>query len=482
MPKQIPTSGSLNWAIPLNEHIAQLQDPTNGAINSFSQFSQRPTNLTANDVGKTYLYTQTGNLHQWSGTEWKVLNNSDFNVRDYGAIGDGVADDTNAIQTCIDISQLNFNGPTVTNGICVFFPTGKYLCGTINLTGEGGLQLRGVKSGYAYTQNSLPSECTVIKLKNNTSLVQLNITISGGPITIDDITFLAGDNTITGDQPLITTSFMKAGVDSGQLSQGRIRGCRFFNYGRVFDCKRFYDVTIDNCGFEFCANVFNVVSSGFFSNNYISNCVIFECKKFIELKNNSSFELNVITNCNFFNGDFTLSSGVIGTETSTTIGKFNTNLFSNCIFDYTINNETTGDLVRFDGGFVEVQRTKFSNCSFSGANIVLNQASVTPADKGNFIISGSSFDRCKINATSTDTININASNFVNSTISTKNSSNCSFTSNIFTRNLSLSTQDITIDNVNRVILTSNIFTEGVGGIEYLNQPASNIKVDINNII
>jgi hypothetical protein len=74
MPKSIPTSGTLNWSTPLNDHISQLQDPTNGAINSFTQFSGRPTNLTANDVGKTYLYTQTGNIHQWTGSTWKVLN------------------------------------------------------------------------------------------------------------------------------------------------------------------------------------------------------------------------------------------------------------------------------------------------------------------------------------------------------------------------------------------------------------------------
>jgi Pectate lyase superfamily protein len=118
MPKSIPTSGSLNWAIPLNEHMAQLQDPTNGAINSFSQFSQRPSNLTANDIGKTYIYTQTGNLHQWTGTEWKVLNESVINVKDYGAVGDGIANDSAAVQTAV-----NFNK-------AVYFPTGKYLVTT----------------------------------------------------------------------------------------------------------------------------------------------------------------------------------------------------------------------------------------------------------------------------------------------------------------------------------------------------------------
>jgi Pectate lyase superfamily protein len=133
MPKSIPTSGTLNWAIPLNDHISQLQDPTNGAINSFSQFSGRPTNLTANDIGKTYLYTQTGNIHQWTGTTWKVLNESVVNVKDYGAIGDGVVDDTVAVQFCID-----FEYPAGFGKHSIFFPQGRYrITDTLDMTNGG---------------------------------------------------------------------------------------------------------------------------------------------------------------------------------------------------------------------------------------------------------------------------------------------------------------------------------------------------------
>jgi Pectate lyase superfamily protein len=131
MPKSIPTSGTLNWSIPLNDHISQLQDPTNGAINSFSQFSGRPTNLTANDIGKTYLYTQTGNIHQWTGTTWKVLNESVVNVKDYGAVGDGVVDDTVAVQFCIDLIRTGQRSSKIV------IPNGKYfILNTLNLTNK----------------------------------------------------------------------------------------------------------------------------------------------------------------------------------------------------------------------------------------------------------------------------------------------------------------------------------------------------------
>jgi Pectate lyase superfamily protein len=118
--KSIPTIGDSNWGTPLNAHLSQLQNPATGGINTFEQFSGRPTNLTADDVGKTYLYTQTGNLHQWTGTIWKVLNESVINVKDYGAVGDGVVDDTGAVQSAIN--QVTLVKKTTT----VQIPQGEY--------------------------------------------------------------------------------------------------------------------------------------------------------------------------------------------------------------------------------------------------------------------------------------------------------------------------------------------------------------------
>jgi hypothetical protein len=125
--KPIVSPSSDVWGNKLNQHLEQLMPDDGGGINKFEQFSQRPTNLTTDDKGKTYLYTQTGNFHQWSGTEWKVLNESVINVKDYGAVGDGFTDDTAAIQKCLN----EFNN--------IYFPKGIYCTGTMNIPSKKSL-------------------------------------------------------------------------------------------------------------------------------------------------------------------------------------------------------------------------------------------------------------------------------------------------------------------------------------------------------
>lgn len=50
-----------------------------------------------------------------------------FNVRDYGAVGDGVTDDTDAINAAIAAARLR--GGDLVLGQAIYFPTGKYMVG-----------------------------------------------------------------------------------------------------------------------------------------------------------------------------------------------------------------------------------------------------------------------------------------------------------------------------------------------------------------
>jgi polygalacturonase len=75
-----------------------------------------------------------------------LLQAATFNVRDYGAKGDGVAKDTAAVQTAIDAAEQRGGGT-------VLVPAGKYLCGTIHLKSNVTLHLDNGSAILASTDN-----------------------------------------------------------------------------------------------------------------------------------------------------------------------------------------------------------------------------------------------------------------------------------------------------------------------------------------
>jgi hypothetical protein len=86
--------------------------------------------LTAGDKGMMVYDTTLTDLCIWNGAAWEFVNdnsNALNSVKDYGAVGDGVADDTAAIQAAINASYTNYNRT-------VFVPNGIYkLTGLITI-------------------------------------------------------------------------------------------------------------------------------------------------------------------------------------------------------------------------------------------------------------------------------------------------------------------------------------------------------------
>jgi hypothetical protein len=69
---------------------------------------------------------------------YSMITGAQFNVLDYGAVGDGVANDTAAIEAAITAASAAVGGSI---GAVVYFPTGTYLIGsTITLPNRVGLQ------------------------------------------------------------------------------------------------------------------------------------------------------------------------------------------------------------------------------------------------------------------------------------------------------------------------------------------------------
>lgn len=152
--------------------IVPIGVPQIGAGPSISSGAGTPENIIAAGIGALYLDTTTGALwHKTSGTattgwvrtdfggsndKYPGLMGPVFNVKAFGAVGDGVTDDTAAIQAAVDAAAP-------VNGI-VFAPQGSYLLNTgISRTG-GKLTIQGAgrrstifKAGGAITMFSFQS-------------------------------------------------------------------------------------------------------------------------------------------------------------------------------------------------------------------------------------------------------------------------------------------------------------------------------------
>jgi len=106
---------------------------------------------------------------------YSMINGASANVVDFGAVGDGVTDDTAAIQAAI--YSLNKDG-------VLLFPAGEFIC--TQLVCETGLQIRGSGSGVTY-----------IKQKAGETIPLFTDDFSGVNILIYDISFDGNNNAHT---------------------------------------------------------------------------------------------------------------------------------------------------------------------------------------------------------------------------------------------------------------------------------------------
>ena len=126
---------------------------------------------------------------------WAQVKALPFNVRLYGAAGNGTTDDTAAIQTCLDAARQS-GGP---NGGSVYFPSGTYL---VHLTVNP--NVAGVSAALHIGSNTTiygdGPENTVIKLANNSAIDQQRMVSNWNPqATGTDHTIRIRDMTINGN-------------------------------------------------------------------------------------------------------------------------------------------------------------------------------------------------------------------------------------------------------------------------------------------
>jgi hypothetical protein len=138
-----------------------------------------------------------------------TANNAVFNIKDFGAIGDGVADDTAAIQAALDACHAAGAGS-------VYAPAGTYLTGQINMPGDN-IAVRGAGSGFVYGSGGTVR--TVFKAKPGTTLV-FNLVATG--LVVDRAGCLLEDFAVDGN--LIATYGIKVSGPN-LLNRVKARGC-----------------------------------------------------------------------------------------------------------------------------------------------------------------------------------------------------------------------------------------------------------------
>ena len=110
-----------------------------------------------------------GSLLVGDGTDWQVQSKRVFDVRDYGATGDGVTDDTTAIQSAI-------NDVNAVNGGTVYLPDGKVYGISATLTLGNNVRLTG---GGELLLLSIPAGGAMVKAESKSNVVIEGITFNG---------------------------------------------------------------------------------------------------------------------------------------------------------------------------------------------------------------------------------------------------------------------------------------------------------------
>ncbi|HET9411319.1 MAG TPA: glycosyl hydrolase family 28-related protein [Candidatus Saccharimonadales bacterium] len=128
------------WAAILNEYLlithnsdgSQKADSVGSAALQSRSIGIRHlrTMNAANTPLKDFVLSNTGNELVWKTPEAVVASARDleYNVADYGAVGDGITDDTEAVQAAIDAA---------TNGGSVVFPRGVFMVSSLKIRKHG---------------------------------------------------------------------------------------------------------------------------------------------------------------------------------------------------------------------------------------------------------------------------------------------------------------------------------------------------------
>jgi hypothetical protein len=212
---------------------------------------------------------------------YSMINGAEFNVLDYGAVGNGVTDDSTAVQTAFDAASAAGGGT-------VYLPSGTYLCNTplvlqygVNLVGEGRTNTiikkdsTTTKAVTIYANPLIPEIYAPSTLPNNINAI-LVLTGVPGPGRyvggISEITF-EGTYATVGDYESQKVQFGIVSV--GSVSDFTLQNCNInkVQYGAIFPS--IFVAEIRNNRISECLHGLGIDGSSTstaISTNYANNC------------------------------------------------------------------------------------------------------------------------------------------------------------------------------------------------------------------
>lgn len=263
-------------------------------------------------IGALYWNIVSNQLFVWNGLSWTVANNfNEFttflatgttnarnlvtrtadvaNVKDFGAIGDGITDDTAAIQNAINIVNINGGGT-------VFFPPGVYGINgengpfsVFNPSHGGGIELKdGVRllgSGIGITtlKNIVDNWRMVVGIRGGNNIAIENLTIDGDwpnktaiPVSSDPkrgegIIFWNGtsdcENLLINNVEVKNTSHYGIGFQNVNIQKAIVNNIFFQNIGG--DCIDIKDTFSGSNQYRKKISISNLITLDGCGNNYI---------------------------------------------------------------------------------------------------------------------------------------------------------------------------------------------------------------------
>lgn len=196
-----------------------------GNLSYYDALVNRPTPVTERK-GVLFIARDTGQIFRTDGSTWTDVTPSIIqavNVKTFGAKGDGVTDDTAAIQAAI-------NSATALGSAAVFFPAGTYIYVptlTAIVTGTNSLTMQGV------------GDASILKVKNASipttgNIVTFNVTGGSATFNIDKLVF--DGNSQNQSFATANSSCFYTGIGAGGNSAGgdsctlRMTDCTIKNY------------------------------------------------------------------------------------------------------------------------------------------------------------------------------------------------------------------------------------------------------------